>query len=43
LINYFTVTHAVGIRLTNANIAVKLLTWIKMMLFKSCRVSKSYV
>jgi len=43
LINYFTVTPAVSIHLTNVDVAVKLLTWIKMMPFKNSRVSKRYV
>jgi len=43
LINYFTITPAVSIRLTDVDVAVKLLTWIKMLPFKSFRVSKCYV
>jgi len=30
LINYFTVTLAVSLGLTDANVGVKLLTWIKL-------------
>jgi len=41
LINYFTVTPAAGIRLTDANVAVKLLTLIKMLHFKTSRVSNA--
>jgi len=43
LINYFTVTSVVSIRLTDADVTVELLTWIKMLHFKSSRVSKRYV
>jgi len=39
LINYFTVS----IRLIDADVDVKLLTWIKMLSFKSSRVLKLYV
>jgi len=38
LINYFTVTRAANIRLTDADVVVKLLTWIKMLQFKSIMV-----
>jgi len=33
LINYLTVTFVVSIRLTDVDVAVKLLTWIKMLPF----------
>jgi len=43
LINYFTVTPDVNIHLTDVDVAVKLLIWIKMLPFKSSRVSERYV
>jgi len=43
LINYYTVTPAVSLRLTDVDVAVKLLTWIKMLPFKSSSVSKRCV
>jgi len=35
LINYFTVTHAISLRLIDADVAIKLLTWIKIRLLKA--------
>jgi len=43
LINYFTVTPAVSIYLTDVDVVVKLLIWIKILHFKSFRVSKQYI
>jgi hypothetical protein len=43
LINYFTVTPLVSLRLTNADVADKLLTLIKTMRFKGSKVSKRCV
>jgi len=43
LINYFTVTPDVSLLLTDADVAIKLLIWIKTVSFRSSRVSKRYV
>jgi len=37
LINYFIVTIAVGCRLREVDVAIKLLTWIKTTRFKGSR------
>jgi len=40
LINYFTDTPVVSVRLSDVDVAVKLLIWIKLLPCKSSRVSK---